>query len=268
MTALVYGFVRAGSSGWSGNVTVAAFTAAAALLGAFVLVERRAAQPIMPLRLFASLQRTGAYVARLLTVGGMFSFFFFETQFLQEVRDYSALRAGIAFLPMTVTMFMMTRIVPKIVPRFGDTPLVVGGLALALAAMAWASHISTGTPYFPQIAVPMVMLGLGIGGALIPMTSAGIAGVEPADSGAASGLVNAFQQVGGSLGIAVLITVFGAASRAAARHPAAGVPAHLQATDQFAHAIASSLTGSAVFLALGLAVVLGIATARRLRSSS
>src|SRR5579883_3364652 len=130
MTALVYGFVRAGSSGWGNGYTVASFAAAVVLLGIFVLVELRVPQPIMPLRLFASLERSGAYIARLLTVGGMFSYFFFQTQYLQEVRDYSALKAGFAFLPLTVVLFSTTRIVPRLAPRFGDTRLLIGGLVL------------------------------------------------------------------------------------------------------------------------------------------
>jgi EmrB/QacA subfamily drug resistance transporter len=255
MTALVYGFVRAGSSGWGNRYTVASFAAAAVLLGVFVLVELRVPQPIMPLRLFASLERSGAYIARLLTVGGMFSYFFFQTQYLQEVRDYSALKAGFAFLPLTVVLFSTTRIVPRLAPRFGDTRLLISGLVLALTAMLWTSRISATTPYFPQLAVPMLLLGLGMGIAFIPLTSQGIAGVAHEDSGAASGLVNAFHQVGGSLGIAVMITVFGTVSRHA--------PAKTSPTDAFAHAIAESLTGSAVFLALALAVVLGTAALRR-----
>ncbi|HEV3171479.1 MAG TPA: MFS transporter [Actinocrinis sp.] len=254
MTALVYGFVRAGSSGWSDRITVASFAAAAVLLGIFVLVELRVPQPIMPLRLFASLERSGAYIARMLAVGGMFSYFFFQTQYLQEVRDYSALKAGFAFLPMTVVLFSTTRIVPRLAHRFGDTRLLISGLVLALAGMVWTSRISAGTQYFPQLAVPMLLLGLGMGIAFIPLTSQGIAGVAQEDSGAASGLVNAFHQVGGSLGIAVLITVFGTASRHADK---------TQPTNAFAHAVAESLTGSSVFLALALAVVLGTAALRR-----
>jgi MFS family permease len=270
MTALVYGFVRAGSSGWGDRDTVTSFITAIVLLSTFVLVELRAGQPIMPLRLFASVERTGAYVTRLLTVGEMFAFFFFQTQFLQEVRDYSALKAGFAFLPMTVMMFSTTRIVPRIAPRLGDTRLLVGGLSIALAAMVWASRSSAGTQYSPQLAVPMVMLGLGMGIAFIPLTSQGIAGVAHEDGGAASGLVNVFHQVGGSLGLAVLITVFGTASRDAARHPIAGLSAQAQAQakDQFAHAIASSLTGSAVFLTLALFMVLTTAAIRRNHSRS
>src|SRR5947209_19246268 len=120
MTALVYGFVRAASDGWGNPGTVASFAAAVALLTAVVAVERRAAQPITPLRLFASRERSGAYVARILVVGAMFSMFFFLTQFLQGARGFSALQAGVAFLPMTVVMFSIVRLVPLLSARFGD----------------------------------------------------------------------------------------------------------------------------------------------------
>ena len=122
MTALVYGFVRAASDGWGDRVTLASFAPGAALLAAFVVTELRAEQPITPLHLFASRERVGAYVARMLVVGGMFSMFFFLTQFLQGVLGYSALEAGLAFLPMTVVMFAIGRIVPRIAPRVGNTP--------------------------------------------------------------------------------------------------------------------------------------------------
>ncbi|MGH6654938.1 MAG: MFS transporter [Actinocrinis sp.] len=256
MTALVYGFVRAGSNGWSDRTTVGSFVAAIVLLAGFVLLESRAEQPILPLRLFASRERTGAYVARLFTVGGMFAFFFFETQFLQGVRDYSALKAGFAFLPMTGVMFATSQIVPRVAGRLGSVKLLVTGLVLALISLEWAHGVSAGTQYFPNIALPMVLLGLGMGIAFIPLTTLGIAGIDHADSGAASGLVNTFQQVGGSVGLAVLVTVFGTASRDAARNPVpAGVSPHLAAQHNLAHAISSAMTGSVFFMATALVVV-------------
>ncbi|MBS2964110.1 MFS transporter [Actinocrinis puniceicyclus] len=256
MTALVYGFVRAGSDGWSDRATVASFAAAVTLLAGFVLSEARAEQPIMPLRLFASRERSGAYVARLFTVGGMFAYFFFQTQFLQEVLGFSALKAGFAFLPMTAVLFATSRLVPRFAGNVGNGRLLVTGLLIALAAMAWTCRLSADTQYFPRIALPMVLLGLGMGIAFIPLTSSGIAGVDQKDSGAASGLVNAFHQVGGSLGLAVLVTVFGTAARDAARHPAAGVPAALAARQNLAHAISAALTGSVAFLTVAVLIVL------------
>src|SRR5262249_60879768 len=151
VASLVYGFVRAASDGWSDSITVSAFIAGAALLALFVAVELRAQQPITPLRMFTSRERSSSYVARLLLVGGMFGMFFFMTQFLQGVRNYSPLKAGFAFLPMTVALFAMVRVVPRVVSRIGAKRLLVVGEGLALVSMAWLSQITSGTQYWPQL---------------------------------------------------------------------------------------------------------------------
>ena len=255
MSSLVYGFVRAGSDGWSDSGTLLAFAAGVVLLTAFVMVELRASQPITPLRMFASRERSSSYVVRLLLVGGMFGFFFFMTQYLQDVRDYSPLKAGFAFLPMTVALFAMVRIVPKIMGRVGAKQLMVAGEGLALVGMIWLSQITTHTQYFPGIVVPMFLMGLGMGVAFIPLTTASLAGVEPRDAGAASGLVNVVQQVGGALGVGILVTVFGTARHNAVDHPVAGLSPVAQQHHETAHAIAAAFTGSAVFLALTFAVI-------------
>jgi predicted MFS family arabinose efflux permease len=239
MTALVYGFVRAASDGWADPITLASFSAGLALLAAFVVTERRAVHPITPLRLFSSRERSGAYAARMLLVGGMFSMFFFLSQYLQGVRGYSPLETGIAFLPMTLVMFSMVRVVPRLVQRIGNTQLLMAGVSLAAIGMTWLSRIDATTPFLPGIAVPLVMMGVGIGGALAPLTAAGIAGVDPHDAGAASGLVNASHQLGGSLGLSVLVTVFAAG----------GGEANL------AHAVSVALTGSAAVLTAALAII-------------
>jgi EmrB/QacA subfamily drug resistance transporter len=246
MTALVYGFVHAASDGWGDQVTVVAFVAAVVLLVSFVLNELRAEQPITPLRLFASRERSGAYVARILVVGGMYSMFFFLTQYLQGVMGYDALEAGIAFLPMTLVVFGMTQLAPRVFRRPDAPAVLVGGLALDLAGMAWLSRLGADTAFFPGLALPLVLMGTGMGLALTPLTAAGIRGVADGDAGAASGLVNVAHQLGGSLGVGIIVTLF-----ASAFHGAAGeAPAH-----QLSDAIATALTGAAVFLALALAVV-------------
>jgi EmrB/QacA subfamily drug resistance transporter len=251
MTALVYGFVRAAEDGWGALWTIASFAAGVALLAAFVLNERRAEQPITPLRLFASRERSGAYAARILVVGGIFSMFFFVTQYMQGVLGYTPLQAGVAFLPMTAVLFSTVQIVPRVAPRLGATTVLIGGLVVALAGMSWLSRLSAETAFFPGIALPLVLLGFGMGLTLAPLTAAGIAGVADGDAGAASGIVNAAQQLGASLGVAILVTVF-----AGAGDPSAGAAA-------LAHAVSAALTGSAVFLALGLAVVLVVMRAPR-----
>src|SRR4051812_7436148 len=244
MSALVYGFVRAAEAGWSDVLTVASFAAAAVLLATFVAVERRAAQPVTPLRLYANRQRAGAYIARMLLVGGMFSMFFFLSQYLQGVRDFSPLQAGLAFLPMTAVMFSMVRFVPRLALRMGNTPLLIAGVSLAALGMTWLSRIEVDTLFFPGIAVPLALIGIGMGAALAPLTAAGIAGVKASDAGAASGLVNAAHQLGGSLGLSVLVTVF-----------AAGGGAATGDRYDLAHGVAAAVTGSAVALTLALAII-------------
>src|SRR4051794_25960492 len=264
MTALVYGFVRAASDGWGERVTVASFAAGVVLLGAFVLTELRAEQPITPLRLFASRERSGAYAARILVVGGMFSMFFFLTQFLQGVLGYNPLQAGVAFLPMTAVMFVMVRLVPRIAHRVGSMALLIGGLAVALTGMVWLSRLSQDTAFFPGIALPLVLLGAGMGVAFTPLTAAGIAGVSGPDAGAASGLVNVAHQLGGSLGLAILVTVFASAQRSAAGDLPATAGAHARSVHELAHGVSTALTGSVVLLALGLAVVLIVMHGQRI----
>jgi predicted MFS family arabinose efflux permease len=183
----------------------------------------------------------------MLVVGGMFSMFFFLTQFLQGVDGYDALQAGLAFLPMTAVMFATGRSVPRLAARFGEGRLLLGGLMLAVAGLAWLSRIGAGTGYFPHVAVPLALVGTGIGLAFVPLTAAGVAGVAERDAGAASGLLNVSQQLGASLGLGILVTVF-----MSARHDLAGAP-HAQV---LAHGVATALTGSTVFVALALLVAL------------
>ena len=256
MTALVYGFVRAASNGWGNRGTVGSFAAGALLLAAFVLTELRAEQPITPLHLFASRERSGAYAARILLVGGMFGTFFFLTQFFQDVARFSPLQAGLAFLPQSLSVFAMLLVVPRIMRRVGSGPLLVGGLVAALVGMAWLSRLSAGTQYFPHIAVPMVILGIGLGAAFIPLTASGLARVPAGDAGAASGLVNVAHQLGGSVGLGVLVSVFAAAGHAHTQRHLAGVTSVSQNANDLAHAISAPLTASVVFLALALGVVL------------
>jgi EmrB/QacA subfamily drug resistance transporter len=258
MGALVYGVVRAGTDGWGDRFAVASLVGGVVLLGVFVLTELRAEQPVTPLRLFASRQRTGAYIVRALVFGALFSMFFFIIQFMQGVYGYSPLRAGLAFLPMTLVTFAVIRVAPKLVARFGGVPLLLAGLVSALAGTAWMSLVSQDTPYFPQVAVPLVLLGLGVGLVSVPLTSAGIAGVAQQDAGAASGLLTAAQQVGGSICLGLLVTLSTQAGASAAQHLAAGTTAHQAATIELAHSTARALAGSAVLLALALIVSLAV----------
>src|SRR6201999_1310710 len=159
MSALVYGLVRAAETSWGDAVALGAFAGAALMLAAFVAIEKRARQPITPLRLFASRQRVGAYAARLLMVGAMFGMFFYLTQFLQGAEGYSAFKAGLAFLPTTLSIFAMVKVVPKLLGRIGPERTLIGGLVLALLGLLWLSQISTTTDYWTGIAIPMMLIG-------------------------------------------------------------------------------------------------------------
>jgi EmrB/QacA subfamily drug resistance transporter len=254
MASLVYGFIQAASHGWGNRLTVAAFAAAVVLLALFLVNETRVAQPITPLGLFADRGRTGSYITRLLLVAGMFGMFYFLTQFVQDELGFSPLRAGISFLPMTGALFAVSRLSPRLMGRFGAKPLMVAGLIPAVAGMAWLSRISPGSDYLSGVLGPMLLLGAGMGVAFVPLTMASLAGVRPQHSGAASSMVNVTQQVGGSLGLAILVTAYSTSIRNSAQHltHAAGLAQQHQAV---VHAMSSAFTLAAIFDVIAFLIV-------------
>ncbi|MGY0232597.1 MFS transporter [Longispora urticae] len=213
MSLLVYGFIRAADKGWSNTGTLASFGAAVVLLAAFILIERRSQQPITPLHLFADRDRTGSYVVMLLTGAAMFGMFFFLTLFVQNVLGYSPLRAGFAFLPVTLAIGITAQLASQILPRTGPKILMMIGGTLAAGGLIWLSRINESSGYVTGLLIPMCIFGLGMGFIFVPVTIVALSRVSNRDSGAASGLLNATQMVGGSLGLSVLVTVFGTASR-------------------------------------------------------
>jgi EmrB/QacA subfamily drug resistance transporter len=260
---LVYAFVRAAASGWGDHLALGAFGAAAVLLAAFLATETRARQPITPLRLFADVSRSGSFVARLLLIAGMFGVFYFLTQFLQQVMGFSPLRAGVAFLPLTATLFGLSRTAPRLMPRLGAKPLMIIGMVPAIVSLAWLSRVSPATGYWSGVFGPMVLLGIGMGLVFVPLTTTSLAGVAPADSGAASSMVNVMQQVGGSLGLAVLVAVFGTASRDAQQHPLPGLTAAAQGQHVLAHGMATAFGLAAIFNVASLLVILALIRTRK-----
>lgn len=242
-TALVLGIVDATDFGWSTLATLGPLVAGVVLLGLFVVVERRAAQPIVPLRLFADRERTGAYVARMLYMGAMIGFFFFTAQYVQSVYDWTPLRAGLSFLPMTLVNFVVAVQVPRLLERARRPLVLLAGVTLTATGMVWLSRLGLHTPYVTGVALPMILIGVGQGLALAPMTSSGVDGVAPEDAGAASGLVNTVHQIGSALSLSILTAV--AASAAAG-----------STTVDIASRSGAALTGSAVLLALAVLAVL------------
>jgi EmrB/QacA subfamily drug resistance transporter len=255
MSALVYAFITVASHGWGSGVALISFALAALLLGSFLLIETRSSQPITPLWLVRDRSRAASYVARLLLVAGMFGSFFFLTQFVQEVLGFSPLKAGIAFVPMTAALFATSRLAPRLVARFGPKPLMIAGLLPVVAGMAWLGQLSTGTRYFPGVLIPMLLLGIGMGVAFVPLTMASLGGVPPQDSGSAASMVNVMQQVGGALGLAILVTIYGTASRTAAAHPLLHATAAAQVQRVRVHGMSASFTAAAIFDAVALIII-------------
>jgi EmrB/QacA subfamily drug resistance transporter len=242
---LVYGIVRSESAGWGDTATVTALAAGVGLLALFVAGQARSAQPVMPLRLFASRERAGAYAARFLFLGALVSSTFFMTQYLQGVSGDSPLETAFAFLPQMLVVFAIAFAVPRLTRRLGNARLLIGGIAIMLIGIAWLSRVSVGTPYLTGIALPMVVVGIGQGLGLSTLTNAGMAGVASADAGAAGGVVNVAHHLGGAVGLGVLVTVFAAAGSGAA-----------DARELLAVRVSAALTGAAVLLALALVVAL------------
>lgn len=252
--ALVFGIIGSADAGWSSPVTIGALAAGVLLLAAFVLIEARAAQPIMPLRLFASRRRSGAYLARFLYLGAMIGFFFFTTQLMQEVLGFDPLEAGLGFLPMTVVNFAVAMSIPRLVRRLPGSLPLLAGIALTLAGMLWLSRADAGAGYWLGIAAPMVLIGAGQGLAFAPLTSFGIVGAPPSDAGAASGLVNTFHQVGTCLGLGIGVAAAAAVAPGgmSGGSAAADIAAHLAAQ------VSAALTAGCVLLLLSLLVALVI----------
>ncbi|MGW2519510.1 MFS transporter [Streptomyces sp. NPDC001617] len=220
MTSLVYAFIRVSEQGWGDTQAMAGFGTAVVLLVGFALVESRAEQPIMPLRLFADRNRAGGYAGVLLLPAGMFGAFYFLTLISQQVLDYSPLRAGFAFLPMTVVLFTTVRLVPRLLPRFGAKPVMVTGMTLLVAASVWLWRLRADDGYLTGLLGPLLLVGAGVGLSLMPLNATILAKIRPHEAGAASGLLQTLQWLGGTLGLAVLVTVFGTATRHASGTPA------------------------------------------------
>jgi EmrB/QacA subfamily drug resistance transporter len=247
ITSLVFGFIRVAEVGWSSAEVLTAFTVGVVLLVAFVLIERRVSHPIVPLRLFRSADRAASYLTMLLVVGTMFGMFFFLTQYLQGVLELSPLAAGLAFLPLTGLLFASSRIVPRLVARINGGKLMLTGSVLVTLGTVWLTQLDARSTYLADVVGPMLLFGLGAGMIFIPLVGRAISGVAPEDSGAASGMLNVVQQVGGALGLGILVTIFGTASRNSTSHSPREV-----LTD----GVHAAFIGSLVYAALSLTMII------------
>ncbi|MFJ9107400.1 MFS transporter [Streptomyces sp. NPDC102283] len=213
MVLLVYGFIRASEDGWTDALTLGSFVVAVVLLAVFITVERGSKQPITPLWMFRDRNRSGSYVMMLSLAAAMFGMFFFLTLFVQNVLDFSPLRAGLAFLPVSAVIAVSAGLASQLLPRWGPKPFMVVGALLAAAGLGWLTLTDVHSSYLGSILGPMLVFGFGMGMQFVSLTLMAVSGVAPKEAGAASGILNATQQVGGSLGLSILVTTFGTASR-------------------------------------------------------
>ncbi len=202
MSALVYSII----GDWA---KLPAFLLAILFLGIFIYQEHRTGQPIMPLRLFTDRERIGAYIGRFLYLGAMMGFWFITPQLMQNQLGFSALMAGVAFFPLTIVNFIVALQVARLTAKWGNGGLLVIGIALTAIGMIWMSRFTPAVGYWWGIAAPMVIVGIGQGFSLSPFTAAGVAHTRGSDAGAASGVVNVMHQIGGSVGLSILVTVQG-----------------------------------------------------------
>ena len=261
ITGIVLGLVQAGQDGWSSPVTVVSFLLGLVLLASFLRHEGRVAEPILPLKLLASRTRNAANAARALLYAGFYGLFYFLAQFLQDVHHYSPLEAGVAFLPMPVFVFLSSQLTSRVLVRQLPQRLIMAlGTLTATVGLLLATGIGRDTSYL-QMAVSLILIGAGSGTAMVALTSASLADVEPDIAGAASGLVNVSQQIGAAIGLAVLVTIF----NSLAGHPQLGSGGVLD-PNRLVHSF-DLVFGVAALFSLGafVTVVWGV---RRVRATS
>jgi EmrB/QacA subfamily drug resistance transporter len=210
--ALVYGFSNAATHSWSATATIVALVASPLLLTAFVLIERRAKYPLLPLHIVWNRSRGGAYTTIALTGAGIFAVSLFLTYFLQQQLGFSPITTGVAFLPLTAVLIVTsTTVQTRVIQRTGVKPIVVVGLALGAVGMYLFTRLTPGSSYASDVLPGLLVLGVGMGCIFAPAFSTATLGVEGGEAGVASAMVNTSQQVGGSVGTSLLSTIFSSA---------------------------------------------------------
>jgi EmrB/QacA subfamily drug resistance transporter len=204
---LVYAMTRAAQHGWGTGETIALLAASVALIAAFVGIELRSHAPLLPMRLFRLRTLTGSNLAGLLLGGALFSQFFLLTLYMQQVLHYSALQTGVAYVALTLAIIVFANVSQALALRVGIRRLLPLGLLLAAGGLVLYARLPVHGHYFWDLFPAFVLSGIGMAFAFIPMTIGALAGVEPADAGIASGLINTSQQVGGAIGVAAATTI-------------------------------------------------------------
>jgi EmrB/QacA subfamily drug resistance transporter len=257
--ALVFTLIKADSWGWGSPRNLVGFAIAAVLIAAFVWIERRQNDPLVPMRIFSNRSLAASDVTFFLTAAALFGMFFFCTLYLQQVLGYSALKTGLAYMPFSLTLIGASGAASRLVDRFTPKPVLVTGLVIVTTGFVLLTRVSGHGDYASHVLPAMIVLGVGLGLTFVPITIAATNGVAAAESGLASGLLNTTLQVGGSLGLAILSSV--ATSRiTSALDSGSPLPAALT------HGFKGAFVVAAVLCALGLVVALLFLPGRRRRA--
>jgi hypothetical protein len=250
MGSLVFGLLHAAESGWSNGLTIAALLAAAVFLAAFLLVESRAEQPVMPLDLFTSRNRCGGYFTLVGLVATMSAMNYFVSQLMQDVLGLSPILAGLGFLPLAAGILLAGGRAAKLMGKVSAKTLILSGSALIFIGMLWMSRASESTTYLTGVVGPLILFGVGAGAAFTALPAVIMSDVSGKHAGSAASVLEAMQWIGFTLGISVLVTIFGTARTQAA----AAVPGNAR------HALASGMSaafmGSLAFVAIAVVICL------------
>jgi EmrB/QacA subfamily drug resistance transporter len=253
--ALVYGFSNAETHSWGAASTIAFLAAGVALLAAFVAIQRRAEHPLLPLRVVLDRNRGGSYLAVGIVGAGMFGVFLFLTYYLQQTLGFSPIKTGLAFLPMIgMVMVTATTATTRLLPRTGPRPLLTVGMVLSAAGMVLLAQLGVDSTYAAHVLPGLLVSGAGLGLVMAPAMNTATLGVDAADAGVASATVNTMQQIGGSMGTALLSTL---ASSAAASYLTSKPPDASLAAQAAVHGYTTAFWWSAGIFAVG-AIVCGL----------
>ena len=251
--SLTYGFNQAATTGWSDNLTISFLVAAVVLLVIFVFIEKRVANPMMPLRVVTERNRGGSYLGSLVVGAGLFSMFLFLGLYLQIILGYSPLKSGFAFLPFTAGIIVFAGIASQLLPKVGPRPLMIPGLIASSIGLLFLARITPDTSYVSHVLPALLIMSSGMALVFIPLTSTSLHNVGNNDTGVASAMVNTSQQIGGSLGTALLNTVAATATATyAAANTALGENAQAFA---MTHGFTVAFKFSAAFLFIGAVVL-------------
>jgi predicted MFS family arabinose efflux permease len=257
--ALVFTLIKADSWGWTSGRTLAGFAIAAVLIAAFIQIERRHRDPLVPLRIFSNRSLAASDATMLLVAAALFGVFFFCTLYLQQVLGYSALKTGVAYLPLTLTLIGASALASRLVDRFTPKPVLSAGLLVSTVGFVLLTRVDGHGDYASHVLPAMIVLGAGLGMSFVPITIAATNGVASGDSGLASGLLNTTQQVGGSLGLAILSSVSTSRATTALENGSA-LPAALT------HGFKGAFAVAAMLCTIGLVLAVTLLPSRRRRT--